>query len=848
MRISLNWLQELVDLTLSAEALAETLTMAGFEVEDIEDRRTWADGVVIGRVIDRQSHPNADKLSVCTVDIGAGSPSTIVCGAANVRADIFVPVATIGTYLPKIDLKIRPRKLRDVPSEGMICSLAEVGLAKESAGIHIFEQTDLKPGEDARPHLGLDDVVLDLTSTANRADALSMVGVAREVAALTGQPLKLPAVPDLSIDPQAANLSIDITAKSACPLYIGTAIEGVQIAPSPLWLQRRLQAAGTRPINNVVDVTNYVLLEWGQPLHAFDRDRLRQVAGSDDLAIGVRQANPGETLTTLDGQTRSLSEQTLLITANDRPIALAGVMGGQTTEVAEAVVSTAQHLEQPEQLEVIDSKAEVQTNTQNLLLEAAWFDPVAIRRSARSQGMRTEASARYERGVNAAELSIACRRAVHLIVTLASGTVGAQAIADSRPAQSTRTIELRLDRINQVLGPIDLGADVPDLPGDQAQELAVGELQSQDVERILTTLGCQLTATTPEAWNVTVPPYRYRDLEREIDLIEEVARLYGYNNFCDTLPAKTELGYLSIEQSLTRKIHAAFRAAGLTEVIHYSLVKTEGENQVVLANPLLIEYSALRTELISGLVDAFVYNSEQNNGALNAFEIGRVFWREEDGLSEADRVGGIIGGDPSVGRWVRSGREQPLTWFEAKGVLASVFDRLQLEVEYQPDRRDGRLHPGRTASLWVRGTRLGTFGQLHPQLRQQRGLSEAVYAFELDLDVLLDELDRDEITTPQFRSYSTYPAAERDLAFFVTTQVSVAELDRTMRKAGGALLESIELFDEYRGENVPGGKRSLAFRLTYRAGDRTLTEGDVEPVHQQVREALEEKFQVELRS
>ncbi|MBD2090555.1 phenylalanine--tRNA ligase subunit beta [Microcoleus sp. FACHB-1515] len=824
MRISLNWLRELVELTQPPEELAETLTMAGFEVEEIEDRRTWAEGVVVGRVVDRQPHPNADKLSVCTVDIGADAPSTIVCGAANVRADIFVPVATIGTYLPKIDLKIRPRKLRDVPSEGMICSLSELGLAKESEGIYIFEQSDLHPGADARPYLGLDDVVLDLTSTANRADALSMVGVAREVAALTGQTLKLPEVPDLAIDPHATGLSVNLAAQQACPVFIGTAIEGVKIAPSPAWLQRRLQAAGTRPINNVVDITNYVLLEWGQPLHAFDRDRLRQAGGSDDLAIGVRHASPGETLTTLDGQTRSLTDQTLLITANDRPVSLAGVMGGEMTEV--------------------------HPDTQNLLLEAAWFDTVAIRRSARSQGMRTEASARYERGVNQAELGIACRRAIHLILSLAGGTVGAQAIADSRPTQSTRTIELRLDRVNQVLGPIDLGADLPAIPSTEADAIEeTGELQAEDVERILTTLGCRLMPVEAgQVWNVTVPPYRYRDLEREIDLIEEVARLYGYNNFCDTLPAKTEYGYLSIEQALTRKIHQAFRAVGLTEAIHYSLVKTEGENQVVLANPLFTEYSALRTELISGLIDAFQYNLEQNNGALNAFEIGRVFWREEEGLSEADRVAGIIGGDSTQGRWVRSGREQPLTWFEAKGMLESAFERLGLDVEYQPDRLDARLHPGRTASLWIRGERLGTFGQLHPQLRQSRGLPDAIYVFELDLDVLLDALDRDDLITPQFQPYSPYPASDRDLAFFVPTQVSVAELERVMRKAGGNLLDRVELFDEYRGANVPEGKRSLAFRLTYRASDRTLTDTDVEPVQQKVREALEEKFQVELRS
>lgn len=825
MRISLNWLRELVDINMTPEELADLLTMAGFEVEEIEDRRTWADGVVIGKVLQREQHPNADKLSVCQVDIGADKPSTIVCGASNVRADIFVPVATLGTYLPKIDLKIKPRKLRDVPSEGMICSLAEVGLTKESEGIHIFSQPDLKVGSDARPYLGLDDVVLDLTSTANRADALSMIGIAREVAALTGAELRLPQIPETPTQ-QGTDLSILITEPQACPIYIGTMIDSVKIAPSPAWLQRRLQSAGTRPINNVVDVTNYVLLEWGQPLHAFDRDRLQAVTQSKTLAIGVRNAHSGETLKTLDGQERSLQEQNLVITAGDVPVALAGVMGGETTEVHDG--------------------------TTNLMLEAAIFDTVAIRRSARAQGLRTESSARYERGVNSAELELACRRAIQLITELAGGTVGSQAVADHRPGRTAaaRTIELRLERINQVLGLVITNPEIAasgkteDLTDDD-----IGELQATDVERILKALGCQLAPTEKEGvWSVTVPPYRYRDLEREIDLIEEVARLYGYNNFCDTLPSKTELGFLSDDFALTQKIHAAMRAVGLTEVMHYSLVKSGEENQVVLSNPLFVEYSALRTELIPALIDAFQYNLEQGNGALNAFEIGRVFWREEEGLNEADHIAGILGGDSWQGRWVRSGREQPMTWFEAKGILESVFLSLGLKVEYQPDRRHALFHPGRTASLWISGNRLGTFGQLHPQVCQERGLPDEVYVFELNLDAMLDGMAQEPNLVPLFQPYSSYPASDRDIAFFAPVQFSVADIERSIRKAGGTLLDSVELFDEYRGENVPQGKRSLAFRLVYRAPDRTLTDTDIDPVHQKVREALEEKFQAELRS
>lgn len=816
MHISLQWLRELVGFTQEPEELAELLTMAGFEVEDIDDRRTWAAGVVVGRVVQREQHPNADRLSVCQVDVGQGEPLNIVCGAKNVRADIFVAVATLGTYLPKIDLKLKPTKLRGVKSEGMICSLSELGLEKESEGIHIFGEVgaaDFIPGQDVRPILGLDDVIFDLTSTANRADALSMVGIAREVKALTQAPLTLPEVEHQPLNTDD-RLAISLEATAACPLYIGTWIQGVKIAPSPQWLQRRLQAAGVRPINNVVDVTNYVLLEWGQPLHAFDSDRLRALSGDQSLRIGVRFAHNGETLKTLDGQERSLSTSNLLITAANQPVALAGVMGGENTEVHEG--------------------------TTNLLLEAAWFDPVVTRRSARAQGLRTEASSRYERGVNSVELPTACQRALDLLLELAGGTITAQTIADERPEKNpSRTILLRMSRIHQVLGFIE-----------KDDELAT--LAPHTVEDVLTALGCQLSERSEEqTWNVTIPPYRYRDLEREIDLIEEVARLYGYDNFCDTLPNKTELGYLPTYQQILRTLREQFRGVGLTEVMHYSLVKPEtgrGRQPVRLSNPLLAEYSALRTDLVDGLLDAFQYNWEQGNGPLNAFELGHFFWAEEDGLMEGEALAGILGGDAWQGRWLRSGREQPLNWYEAKGILQSVLDQTGVTVEYQPDRQDDRFHPGRTASLWIQGNRLGRFGQLHPKVARERGLPPEVYIFHLNLETLLGAMLGEEDTVPLFQPFSTYPTSDRDLAFFVKTSVSVAELERSMYKAAGSLLSTIELFDQYVGDSVPAGQRSLAFRLIYRASDRTLTEEDIEPCHQKVRDTLVEKFQVTLRS
>ncbi|MEM8503312.1 MAG: phenylalanine--tRNA ligase subunit beta [Cyanobacteria bacterium P01_D01_bin.1] len=841
MRVSVSWLRELVEFDFSPEALAEALTMAGFEVEDIEDRRSWADGVVVGRVVAKSPHPDAEKLSVCTVDIGASENSTIVCGAANVGADMCVPVATVGSYLPRVDLKIKPRELRGVASAGMICSLSELGLARESAGIYIFDEQrfesgEISVGQDVRPLLGLDDFVLDVTSTANRADALSMVGIAREISAITGNPLKLPASENAVGDNQTLDgVQIALSDPKACPIYMGSVLEGIEIGPSPSWLQQRLIAAGTRAINNVVDVTNYVLLEWGQPLHAFDLDRLIAASGQDSptdsladlLTLGVRYATESESLVTLDDQKRQMAAQTLLITANDVPVALAGVMGGAETEV----VGT----------------------TQRVFLEAAYFDSAAIRKSARSQGLRTEASARYERGVNPAELKLARDRAVQLFISTAKATPVGQGEdrTEAGNISPTREVSLRLSRINQILGQVEAEVEADTNLSDKKF------LDTTTVETLLNKLGCKATATNQDTWSVEIPPYRYRDLEREIDLIEEVARLYGYDRFASTLPNQTSRGYLSQGAALSRRLRASFRGAGLTEVIHYSLTSPESDSQVVIANPLFTEYSALRIDLIDGLIDAFELNINQGNGPLNAFEIGTVFNKPENNLEgdpiESIKVSGIVGGDARTGRWVTSNRETPMTWYEAKGVLECVFDNLGLSVDYRSESGEARLHPGRTAGLFVRGrTRLGTFAQLHPVLRRERDLPESVYVFELDwavLETCLTSKSTSKSTKAvKFESYSTYPASDRDLAFFASTDVTVAELERAISKSGGKLLESVVLFDEYKGKGVPEGERSLAFRLVYRAGDRTLTDKDIDPVHQKVRAALEKAHKVSLRS
>ncbi|MGL5032480.1 MAG: phenylalanine--tRNA ligase subunit beta, partial [Microcystaceae cyanobacterium] len=538
-------------------------------------------------------------------------------------------------------------------------------------------------------------------------------------------------------------------------------------------------------------------------------EKLQTVAGGKSLTLGVRFAQESEKIQTLDAQERVLTTHSLLITANDKPVAIAGVMGGGNTEV--------------------------DTTTKNIILESALFDGVVIRRSSKSQNLRSESSTRYERGVNFSALETARNRAIALILELTGGQVIGQAVADYRPDTSQKSIQLRLARVHSILGPIKTDE---------------GQIAATDIERILTDLNCQLTtvSTNPQVWNVTVPSYRDRDIEREIDLIEEIARLYGYDRFCDQLPDKTEAGGLSLEYQLERQIRENLRAIGLTELVHYSLVKPQ-ENEVVLANPLFVEYSALRTNLLDGMIEALERNQSQGNGILNAFEIGRIFWKNGENIEEADSLAGVLGGEFSPeGRWTEGGKPASMTWYEAKGLLENVFARLGLAIAYQPDSKDSRLHPGRTASLELKGKHLGTFGQLHPQLSQSKDLPDAVYGFELKLDVLLEALKQERLQTPHFATYSTYPAVERDLAFYSPVELSVAELVQTMNQAGGNLLDGIQLFDDYRGDSVPTGQRSLAFSLAYRAGDRTLTDGDVEPVHNQIREALSSRFAVTLRS
>ncbi|MFY8148539.1 MAG: phenylalanine--tRNA ligase subunit beta [Prochlorococcaceae cyanobacterium] len=812
MRVSLQWLKELVTCELAdlqPQTLAERLSVAGFEVEEILDLAAQAQGVVVGHVAERQPHPNADKLSVCRVEVGAAESLQIVCGAANVKAGIHVPVALVGTTLPAVDLTIKPAELRGVASSGMICSLRELGLADSSDGIAILDELlEAVPpvGTPVGPHLGLDDQVLELAITANRPDGLSMAGIAREVAALVGGRTSLP---ESSAALAAEPLAVTAEARRCIEdggLFSVTALEGVRVHPSPCWLQQRLERAGIRPINNVVDITNLVMLETGQPLHAFDRDRLGVHSGGRPEAalLGVRAAQPGEVLTTLDGEGRTLSEEALLVTYADRPIALAGVMGG----LEEAV----------------------QEGTTNLWLEAAVFAPQAVRRSARSAGLRTEASLRFEKGLPREATLAASDRAVALLVELAGATPAGRWV-HQRPPEAEVPLPLRRDALHNLLGPVVVDGEEVDL-------------EDERIVATLTALGCHLEEDGEEGWLVQVPPSRRMDLLREVDLIEEVARLVGYDRFACHLPDPLLPGGLDPSQRAERRLRGSLCAAGLQETCALSLV-SQGPDRLPLANPLLADYGHLRDNLHEELLQAARRNLQASQPGFWAFEIGTVF--ESDGREKHQLVG-VISGDRRAERWSSSGKPQPPSYFEARGRLQLALEGLKLPVEDRPLTDHPLLHPGRAATVAVEGRPAGWFGQLHPEQAEALDLPEATYVFELALAPLLTAATRRNRWQPSFAPYPTVPASERDLALVVSRSTQAAELLSAIRKAGRPLLEQAELVDRYSGSQLGDDECSQAFRLRYRDPKRTLTDEQVEAAHEKVRAALEKQFGARLRA
>ncbi|WP_066386016.1 phenylalanine--tRNA ligase subunit beta [Neobacillus mesonae] len=803
MFVSYKWLQDYVDLTgVTAKELAEKITKSGIEVEGVEVLNEGIKGVVVGHVLEREQHPNADKLNKCLVDIGADEPVQIICGAPNVDKGQKVAVATVGAKLPG-NFKIKKAKLRGEESNGMICSLQELGMEgkivpKEYAeGIFVFP-ADAVVGTDAIAELNRDDEVLELGLTPNRSDCLSMLGVAYEVAAILGKDVKLP---ETNVEAAAEKASdyvkIVVDVPEDNPLYAAKIIKNVKIGPSPLWMQTRLMNSGIRPHNNVVDITNYILLEYGQPLHAFDYDRL----GSKEIL--VRRANDGEKFTTLDNVERTLTSDHLVITNGTEPVALAGVMGGANSEVTD--------------------------DTTTVLLEAAYFNGQTVRKASKDHGLRSEASARFEKGVDPNRVRPAGERAAYLMAKYAGGEVLEGAAEVDTLTIEPAVVSITLEKINRVLG-TNLGMS-------QVKDIFDRLQFESSVE------GETITVTAPT---------RRGDIKIEEDLVEEVARLYGYDHIPMTLPVGSSTpGRLSAYQKNRRVVRQYLEGAGLYQAVTYSLTSEDKAAQyaletreaIHLAMPMSEDRSVLRLSLLPQLLEVMKYNSARQNDSLAVYETGNVFLANgADTLpEEREHLAAAITGLWTNHSW--QGEKKPVDFFVLKGILEGLFAKLGLtdKVEYVQAQVDG-LHPGRTAEIKLNGSVIGFIGQVHPSVQKDLDLKDT-YVFELSLKAVLEEETED----LHYVSILRFPSITRDIALVANKETVSGTLKNIILEAGAPLLKEAYVFDLYEGDKMEEGKKSIAFSLKYADPERTLTDEEVTKVHEKVLAALEEKAGAVLR-
>lgn len=810
MKVSLKWLSEYVDVPADTKAFCDRLDLTGTGVEGVEKTGAALDGVVIGHVETCEPHPDSDHMHVVTVDVGAGEPVQIVCGAPNIAAGIKVPVATVGAVLPG-DFKIKKSKLRGIASCGMCCSKRELGMGADHEGIWVLPE-DAPVGMPIADYAKLSDTVLDLEITPNRPDCLSIVGFAREVGAmyqrdwtnpLAEMAAKLaPAADGAPVD-EAVSVTIDDPTR--CPRYTARVIRGCKVGPSPDWMVERLAAIGQRSINNVVDVTNYILFLFGQPLHAFDLDKL---AGEDGRArVVIRAAEDGERLTTLDGEERVLtSDMTVIATPEQGAVALAGVMGGLDTEVTD--------------------------DTVNILLEAATFEAGRTSRTSRNLGLISESSLRYERGVDDHGIEARSAAAAALIVEVAGGTVSAAtgndaAIVDAWPLVSEpRALRFRMPRFCAMMG-----ADIP----------------RDFVEDALARLGCEVAdaASDADALSVVAPTFR-PDLEREIDLYEEVLRLWGMDRIPATLPGGPgRVGTRTRAEHVMDAINRTLRASGLNETMTYSFAEpgdlerlrmpAEGLGEPVeLINPLNADQSVMRQSIIPGLLRSVAYNQSRGVKNVQLYETGVVFYAHEGKKQpkEKRKVAGVLAGAMREAGW--NDAPAAFDFFDGKGVVESLARELALpKLRFKALSADEAPHlqPGRAAVVLSGDAELGWVGELHPLAVDAYQAEAPVVAFELDVDALVKAARpaRDYVDVP------TFPAVSMDVAFVVDEAVTCEKLMQCMSSAGGKLLEDARLFDVYRDEErVGAGKKSMAFALTYRAADRTLTSEEVDKAHERL--------------
>jgi phenylalanyl-tRNA synthetase beta chain len=798
MRVQTKWLLDYVDLSLPLKDVAHRLTMAGLEVTGVERMGEDWDGVVVGEVVEVKPHPDADRLRLVTVNDGKARYE-VVCGAPNVAQGQRIAYASLGASLVDARTgertKLKKAKIRGVVSEGMVCSERELGLSDEHEGILVLPP-DAPVGRPLAEVLG--DSVLVIDMKPNRADGLSVLGVARDVAALTGVKVR---EPDFSFEAEGAPIdsraSVSIEAPDLCPRFTLALIEGIEIGPSPPWMQERLRAAGMRPISNIVDVTNYVMLELGQPIHAFDYDKIR------DHRIIVRRAKPGETLTTLDGKLRSFTEEQLLITDPSGPVAVAGVMGGLATEVT--------------------------AETRNVLLEVANFDPVSTRRSAAALKLPSEASKRFAWGLAPDVAPLASRRATKLLVELASGKA-ARGLVDSYPVKAEPVVvTLSPKRVPQVLG-----IDPP----------------REKVVECLESLGFGVESRS-EDLRVRVPYWR-RDVQIEDDVVEEIARLIGYEEIpVEPLAGRVPPRVVQPLRELRERVKDVLVGAGMQEVITYPLTSLEVLERVVsgdvlaasaplaVVNPLNVGEERLRTSLRAALLDVAARNLRVGRQAVRFFEAARVYFPTRSGLpDERERIAGVVAG-ARFDRWGNPTSET-FDFYDAKAFVAAVFEHLSVPVAYVASEEYGLL-TGRSATLEVDGKTVGVLGQVHPKTAEAFGLSEDVYLFEIRLEDLLPHV----APVPHYRAISKFPAVVEDLAVVVSREVAAGSLLAEI--LGHPLVAAARAFDEYEGDPVPKGKKSLAFSVSYQAPDRTLTDSDVKKARERILSRLTGNWGAELR-
>lgn len=805
MKVSYQWLQEYLDLDVAPQDLAEKIARTSVDINDVYSLSDGLKKIVVGEVVKCENHPDSDHLHVCQVDVGEEEPIQIVCGAPNVQEGKKVIVALHGARIAD-NQKIKRGKIRGVESNGMLCALQEIGFSDKIApkdyedGIY-FLPDDAKNGDPVFKYLGMDDTIIDTDVTPNRGDMLSIYGNVNDIAAFYGlKPhFKEITIKEEGTEKTADLLQAEINDTKIAPTYKLRVIKGVKIAESPLWLQIRLWNSGIRPVNNVVDVTNYVLLKYGQPLHSYDYD---QLSGKN---FGVRHANEGEKFITLDGDEQTLKANDIVVTVDDQPVALAGTMGGEGTAVSD--------------------------DTTTVALEAAIFDPVMVRKQARRLDLHSESSMRFERGINPATVEIALNEAAEMIKEIAGGTITAGIVTGSEALAVDTPIKLSLAKINHVLGT---------------------SLTMEQVTDIFDRLAFAYTVDDDDQLTVIAPARRW-DISLAADLYEEIARIYGYDNLPSTLPTMTRnRGGLTPRQRFIRASRHDLEGMGLTQAISYSLTTVEKAKQFQikpLAEPMKLDFPmssdhvATRMNIVSGLLNDIAYNVARNVDNVALYEEGRVFLPMGDERPvEQEHLAAAVTGQMVANSWNK--KDQPADFFQLKGIVERYLKNMGIagKITYVPTSDRQEMHPGRTADIMVDDQLVGFIGQVHPQTAKEYKIPET-YVFELNLELLLAAPKIENEYTP----ISKYPSITRDIALLVDDDVENATIVEAIKQKGGAYLKDIHLFDVYAGSHLPAGKKSLAYTLTYQDDKGTLTEDQVNTAFDKVTAYLQDKVDAEIR-